>query len=160
MLKEFDPMIVKETYSEEETRALARTIAKDAKAGGVFCLSGDLGAGKTAFTKGFAEGLGISDDVTSPTFGIINEYYGGINLYHFDVYRIHSIEEMEDTGYEEYFYGDGVCLIEWADMIERLIPETAVWITIQKDFSKGENYRRIEIKNILEIKSEGGGCAL
>lgn len=138
-------MIVRETFSEEETRAVARAVAGSAKASDVYCLCGGLGAGKTAFAKGFAEGLNITDDVTSPTFGIINEYYGPLNLYHFDVYRIHTVAEMEDTGYEEYFYGGGVCLVEWADMIAGLIPESAVWITISKDMAKGENYRKIEI---------------
>ncbi|MDR2904109.1 MAG: tRNA (adenosine(37)-N6)-threonylcarbamoyltransferase complex ATPase subunit type 1 TsaE [Clostridiales bacterium] len=146
-------MIARETYTERETRTVARAIAAEARAGGIYCLVGGLGAGKTAFTKGFAEGLSIADDVTSPTFGIINEYDGKLNLYHFDVYRILSIDEMEDTGYEEYFYGDGVCLIEWADMIAALIPENAVWITITKDFEKGADYRKIEI-------SEKGGNAL
>jgi tRNA threonylcarbamoyladenosine biosynthesis protein TsaE len=146
-------MMIKETYSESETRAFARIVAEKAAAGSVYCLCGGLGAGKTAFTKGFAEGLNISDDVTSPTFGIINEYYGKLNLYHFDVYRINTLEEMEDTGYEDYFYGDGVCLIEWADMIKSLIPASAVWITIKNDFDKGEYYRRIEIDNDT---NEGG----
>ncbi len=135
------------TNSVLETEKLGYEIGKAAKPSQVYCLCGDLGTGKTAFVRGVARGLGISDDVTSPTFGIINEYYGDINLYHFDVYRITSVSEMEDTGYEEYFYGDGVCLIEWAGMIKELIPDNAVWITISKDFSKGEDYREIVIED-------------
>lgn len=139
-------MIIKETFSETETKQFAFEIAASAKPSSVYCLCGNLGAGKTIFTKGFAEGLGITENVTSPTFGIINEYYGKLNLYHFDVYRISSLDEMEDTGYEDYFYGDGVCLVEWADLVADLIPSDAVWITISKDIEKGADYRKIEVK--------------
>ena len=117
-----------------------------ADSGDVFCLSGDLGVGKTVFTRGFAKGLAVEDEyITSPTFTIINEYEGRLNLYHFDVYRIGSIEEMDDTGYEEYFFGDGVCLVEWAELVEEIIPENAVWIKIEKDYNKDFDYRKITI---------------
>lgn len=140
-------MEVKDFFSEEETKQFAYEIAKTAKASQIYCLRGELGTGKTVFAKGFAEGLGIEIEITSPTFGIINEYYGNLNFYHFDVYRINSVNEMEDTGYEEYFYGDGVCLVEWADIITDIIPDDAIWISIYKDAAKGENYRKIEVKH-------------
>lgn len=98
-----------ETNNPEATEALGEKLGREARAGQIYCLSGDLGVGKTVFTKGFAKGLGITEHVTSPTFAIVNEYEGRLPLYHFDVYRISCEEEMEDTGYEEYFYGEGVC---------------------------------------------------
>lgn len=134
-----------ETYDPKETEALGEKLGRAAKAGQIFCLSGDLGAGKTVFTKGFAKGLDIADHVTSPTFAIVNEYEGRLPLYHFDVYRISCVEEMEDTGYEEYFYGKGVCLVEWAELVKELIPGDAVWITIERDYTKADEYRRITI---------------
>jgi tRNA threonylcarbamoyladenosine biosynthesis protein TsaE len=107
-----------ETHSPSQTRDIATQIATHAAKGDVVCLSGPLAAGKTEFTKGFAQGLGIGGVITSPTFTIVNEYKGGLlPLYHFDVYRISTSEQMQDTGYEEYFYGDGVCVIEWAELI-------------------------------------------
>jgi len=136
-----------ETCSADQTREIAAQLASRASAGEIFCLSGDLAAGKTEFVKGFAQGLGISDLITSPTFTIVNEYDGGrLPLYHFDVYRISSLEQMQDTGYEEYFYGDGVCVIEWAELIGPLLPEDAVMINIEKDPIKNEDFRRILIK--------------
>ncbi|MBS4960394.1 MAG: tRNA (adenosine(37)-N6)-threonylcarbamoyltransferase complex ATPase subunit type 1 TsaE [Clostridiales bacterium] len=132
--------------SAEETRQFAYQLGKKAKSGDIFCLDGDLGVGKTVFTQGFASGLGVSDPyITSPTFTIINEYEGRLKLFHFDVYRITSIEEMDDTGYEEYFFSDGVCLVEWAELIKEIIPEKAVWIKISKDLSQGENFRLIDV---------------
>ena len=123
--------MIKEVYSEKETRDFAYEMAQKAEVGQVYCLDGDLGVGKTVFTKGFAEGLGIDDDITSPTFTIVNEYHSGrIPFYHFDVYRI----------------GDGVCLIEWAELIKGIIPENAVSIKITKDLSKGLDYRKIEVE--------------
>lgn len=142
-----------ETNSEQETKQIGLEMGKRAKPGDIFCLSGDLGVGKTVFTKGFAQGLGITDYITSPTFTIINEYEGSIPFYHFDVYRISSLDEMDDTGYEEYFTGNGVCLIEWAELIEEFIPSTAYWIEIEKDYSKGDDYRKITLKTI-EKKQE------
>ncbi len=136
--------MIKESFSPEQTESIGFEFGKNAKAGDVYCLSGDLGVGKTVFTRGFAKGLGVDEEyITSPTFTIINEYTGRLNLYHFDVYRIGSIEEMDDTGYEDYFFSDGVCLIEWAEMIEEIIPPQAVWIKIEKDLDKGFDYRRI-----------------
>lgn len=139
--------MVYETYSEEETKRLGINIGNSCKCGDIYCLIGDLGVGKTAFAKGLAKGLNIQEHITSPTFTLVNEYEGRLPLYHFDVYRITDIDEMDEIGYEEYFFGDGVCLIEWADMIGTLIPDSAIWINIQKDLSKGENYRKIIISN-------------
>lgn len=133
-----------ESFSPQQTESIGFELGQKAKAGDIYCLSGDLGVGKTVFTRGFAKGIGVEEEyITSPTFTIINEYDGRLNLYHFDVYRIGSIEEMDDTGYEEYFFGDGVCLIEWAELIEEIIPPDAVWINIEKDLDKGFDYRRI-----------------
>ena len=140
--------MIKEVFSAEEKEKIGFDIGKNAKKGDIYCLSGDLGVGKTVFTKGFAKGIGIEEHVTSPTFTIVNEYEnGGNKFYHFDVYRINDIEEMYDIGYDEYFYGEGICLIEWAEMIEELIPENALWIEIKKDIEKGLDYRIIEVKN-------------
>ncbi len=131
---------------EKDTEEVGKMLGCEARRGDVFCLVGDLSAGKTHFTKGFAEGLLIEDEIVSPTFSIVNTYSEGrIKFHHFDVYRLENQNELENIGYEDYFYGDGVCLIEWADMIKDYIPDTAIWITIKKDLSKGENYRDIEI---------------
>ena len=112
----------------------------------IFCLDGDLGAGKTVFAQGFACGLGISEPVNSPTFTIVQVYdEGRLPLYHFDVYRIGDISEMDEAGYEDYFFGEGVCLIEWASVIEELIPENAVWIRMERDAQKGFDYRKITV---------------
>lgn len=138
--------MIYEVYSEDETRKLGYTMGQNAVKGDIFCLDGDLGVGKTVFTKGFAEGLGISEHITSPTFTIVNEYNGRLPLYHFDVYRIGDPDEMYDIGYEEYFYGDGVCLIEWAKLIEELLPENITYITIEKNLEKGISYRKIEVR--------------
>ncbi len=140
--------MTREVYSAEQTRLLGKEIGEKARKGDIYCLKGELGAGKTVFTKGFAEGLGIKEHITSPTFTIVNEYYDGrLPLYHFDVYRIGSSDEMYDIGCDEYFFGDGVCLIEWAELIEDILPENAVWITIERDHAGDDiNYRRIEVK--------------
>lgn len=134
-----------ETFSSEETEAIGVKMGQAAKPAQVYSLDGDLGVGKTVFTKGFARGLEITEQVTSPTFTIINEYLGRIPLYHFDVYRISSEEEMDDIGYEDYFYGHGVSLVEWATLIPNLIPRNAIHITIEKDFEKDDDYRRITV---------------
>lgn len=135
-----------EVFSEKETQDIAYNIAKNSKKGDIFCLSGDLGTGKTQFSKGFAKGLLIDEHITSPTFTIVNEYETSeIKFYHFDVYRINDIEELYDIGYEEYFFGDGICLIEWAELIKDIIPKNATWIKIYKNLEKGENYRVIEV---------------
>lgn len=139
--------MIKETDSEQGTYALGQALARQAEPGQVFALVGDLGVGKTILTKGFAAGLGITEPVCSPTFTILQEYTAGrLPFYHFDVYRIADPEEMDEIGYEDYFFGDGVCLVEWADLIEGLMPENTVWITIEKDLEKGFDYRRIEIR--------------
>ncbi len=136
-----------ESFSPQETEDLGRKLAEYANEGQIFCLNGDLGVGKTVFTKGFAEGLGVKEQVTSPTFTIVNEYHDGrLPFYHFDVYRISCEEEMDDIGYEEYFFGNGVCLVEWAELIGGLIPKDALWITLEKDYAKSEDYRRVTIR--------------
>ena len=135
-----------ESTSPAQTEALGEKLGQAARAGEIYCLCGDLGVGKTVFTKGFAKGLGVEDVITSPTFTIVNEYQGRLPFYHFDVYRISCEEEMDDIGYEEYFFGDGVCLIEWAELIAGLLPPDAVQIRIEKDYAGGdEDYRRITI---------------
>ncbi len=138
-------MIV-ESFCQNDTFEVGRKISAKSNGGNIYCLKGDLGVGKTVFTKGFAKGLGINQNVTSPTFTIVNIYYGRLTLYHFDVYKINEIEEMYDIGYEEMFFNDGVCLIEWAERIKDIIPKFAVWIDIKKDFSKGDDYRIISIE--------------
>ena len=134
------------THSAEETYALGTRLGKMAQPGQVYALIGDLGVGKTVFTKGFAEGLGIEEPVSSPTFTILQIYEEGrLPLYHFDVYRIEEPEEMEEVGFDDYVYGDGVCLIEWAGRIEEILPEETIWIKIEKDLEQGLDYRRITV---------------
>lgn len=136
-----------DSYSENETIDVGKMLGAEAKRGDIFCVAGDLSAGKTHLTKGFAQGLNIEEDIVSPTFTIVNQYNSGrIDFYHFDVYRLNNPNEIENIGYEDYFYGDGVCLIEWAEMIKEYVPENAIWINIKKDLKKGENYRMIEIE--------------
>ena len=136
-----------ESFSPEDTFRVGEQLAKDARPGDIYTLDGDLGVGKTIFTKGMAKGLGIEEPVTSPTFTILQEYESGrLPLYHFDVYRIGDPEEMDEIGYEDYFYGQGICLIEWAGLIEELIPKEAVRICIEKDLEKGLDCRRIRIE--------------
>ncbi len=140
-------MQVIETFSERDTFQLGENMGREAKPGEVYALMGDLGVGKTVFTKGMAKGLGVEDVVNSPTFTILQQYEGGrLPLYHFDVYRIENIEEMEELGYEDYFYGEGVCLVEWADSIEEVLPEKFFQIKIEKDLEKGLNYRKIIVE--------------
>ena len=141
-----------ETYKAEETWELGRRLGLGASAGQVYCLDGDLGTGKTVFTQGFAAGLGISGPVNSPTFTILQIYEEGrLPLYHFDVYRIGDVEEMDEIGYEEYFYGEGVCLIEWSRLIREILPADSIGIRIEKDLEKGFDYRRIEITGLEEM---------
>ena len=138
--------IIKNSYSAEDTYQIGYQLAANAKPGDVFCLIGDLGVGKTVFSQGFGAGLGIEEPINSPTFTIVQVYdEGRLPFYHFDVYRIGDIEEMEEIGYEDYFYGEGLCMIEWAQLIEEIIPENARHITIEKDLAKGFDYRRITI---------------
>lgn len=136
-----------ESMAPEETAAIGKRLGKNARPGEVYCLSGDLGVGKTVFTKGFAEGLGVSELVTSPTFTIMNSYEGArLPLYHFDVYRVSGEDELEETGCTEFFYGEGVCLVEWAEIVRDSIPADAFWVIIEKDYGKHEDYRRITLR--------------
>ncbi|MBQ7431300.1 tRNA (adenosine(37)-N6)-threonylcarbamoyltransferase complex ATPase subunit type 1 TsaE [Butyrivibrio sp.] len=142
-------MKIIESHSAEETFALGEKIGQTVQKGTVFTLNGDLGVGKTVFTQGVAKGLGIEGPVNSPTFTIVQIYdQGRLPFYHFDVYRIGDVSEMDEIGYEDYFYGDGVCLIEWASLIEEIIPEHITSITIEKDLEKGFDYRKITIEEM------------
>jgi tRNA threonylcarbamoyladenosine biosynthesis protein TsaE len=141
--------MVIETFSEKETRDFGEKLGMQALPGSIYTLTGDLGVGKTVFTQGFAGGLGIREPVNSPTFTIVQEYESGrMPFYHFDVYRIGDIEEMEEIGYEDYFYGEGVCLIEWANLIEEILPEHRFQIVIEKALEKGFDYRKITVEEI------------
>ena len=136
-----------ESLCADDTFAFGKKLGEAAEPGTVYTLVGDLGVGKTVLTQGLAEGLGITEAVNSPTFTILQVYEEGrLPLYHFDVYRIGDVEEMDEIGYEDYFYGDGVCLIEWASMISELIPETAIQVTIKKDLEHGFDYRTITVE--------------
>ncbi|MBO5292053.1 MAG: tRNA (adenosine(37)-N6)-threonylcarbamoyltransferase complex ATPase subunit type 1 TsaE [Lachnospiraceae bacterium] len=138
-----------ETNSPEETFALGEELGRQAEAGDVYTLIGDLGVGKTVFTQGVARGLGIEEPVSSPTFTIVQVYEEGrLPFYHFDVYRIGDIEEMDEIGYEDYFYGDGVSFIEWANLIQDILPEKRTRIQIEKDLEKGFDYRKITIEEL------------
>ena len=139
--------MIKESFSEQDTFLFAKELGINSEKGEIYCLDGDLGTGKTVFAKGFAEGLDIKEAVTSPTFTIVKEYEDGrIPLYHFDVYRISDPDEMYAIGYEDYFFGDGVCLVEWSELIDELIPDEAVHINIIKDVNKSFDYRKIEVR--------------
>lgn len=136
--------MVVESFCVEDTFQIGELLGKKLTPGTVICLEGDLGVGKTVFVKGIAKGLGIVEPVSSPTFTILQEYREGrIPLYHFDAYRIEDPEEMYEIGFEDYLFGDGVCFIEWASQIRELLPEDALWITIEKDLTKDLSYRRI-----------------
>lgn len=138
--------MVVDSYKTEDTFELGRRLGEAAKPGDVFCLFGDLGTGKTVFTKGFAVGLEIKEHINSPTFTILQVYEEGrVPLYHFDVYRIEDVEEMYEIGYEDYLYGSGICLIEWANIIEEILPSKRTTITIEKDLEKGFDYRKITV---------------
>ena len=138
-----------ESFSPEDTLELGRKMGREAQPGEVYTLIGDLGVGKTVFTQGIAEGLEIDDSICSPTFTIVQLYEEGrMPFYHFDVYRIGDIEEMDEIGYEDYFYGEGLCMIEWANLIEEILPPRYKEITIEKDLEKGFDYRKITIKQI------------
>lgn len=133
-----------ESFGPKETFEIGKTLGENAKPGQVYTLIGDLGVGKTVFTQGVAAGLGITEPVNSPTFTILQVYEEGrIPFYHFDVYRIGDVEEMEEIGYQDCFYGEGICLIEWANLIEEILPEDYMQITIEKDLEKGFDYRKI-----------------
>ena len=138
-----------ESYSAQETTELGKKLGQQAKPGEVYTLVGDLGVGKTVLTQGIAEGLGISEAICSPTFTIVQVYEEGrMPFYHFDVYRIGDIEEMDEIGYEDYFYGEGLTMIEWANLIEEILPAKRKEITIEKDLEKGFDFRKITITEI------------
>ena len=140
-----------ETNTPKETFDFGKKLGETAKAGTVYTLIGDLGVGKTVFTQGLAKGLEIDEPISSPTFTIVQVYEEGrLPLYHFDVYRIGDVEEMEEIGYEDYFYGNGVSLIEWANLIEEILPEQYIEIKIEKDLEKGFDYRKITVTSIGE----------
>ncbi|MBR6478774.1 MAG: tRNA (adenosine(37)-N6)-threonylcarbamoyltransferase complex ATPase subunit type 1 TsaE [Lachnospiraceae bacterium] len=146
---EFQKEFEFESFGPEDTAALGERLGREAAPGEVYTLVGDLGVGKTVFTQGVARGLGIRDCVNSPTFTIVQIYEEGrLPFYHFDVYRIGDVEEMEEIGYEDCFYGQGVCLIEWANLIEEILPERYVQVTIEKDLEKGFDYRKITIRKM------------
>ncbi|MBO5460913.1 MAG: tRNA (adenosine(37)-N6)-threonylcarbamoyltransferase complex ATPase subunit type 1 TsaE [Ruminococcus sp.] len=135
-----------ESLSPEQTFQLGAQLGENAKQGQIFTLTGDLGVGKTVFTQGFAHGLGIDEAVNSPTFTIVQEYESGrLPFYHFDVYRIGDVEEMDEIGFEDYIYGEGVSLIEWANLIEEILPQERTEIVIEKDLEKGFDYRKITV---------------
>lgn len=143
--------MVIETRSPEETFALGEKLGREAKPGQIYTLNGDLGTGKTVFTQGFASGLGITEPVNSPTFTILQVYEEGrMPFYHFDVYRIGDVEEMDEIGYEDCFFGEGVCLIEWAELIEEILPENVIVVTIEKDLEQGFDYRKITLEGLPE----------
>jgi len=138
-----------ESNKEQDTYDLGYELGQHAKPGQVFTLVGDLGVGKTVFTKGLAAGLGITEPVSSPTFTIVQVYEEGrLPFYHFDVYRIGDIEEMEEIGYDDYFFGNGICLIEWAELIEEILPDNVISITIEKDLTQGFDYRKITVDGL------------
>lgn len=141
-------MLIVETNSAYETFELGKKLGSKAKAGEIICLNGDLAVGKTVFTQGFASGLGITEPISSPTFTIVQEYTKGrLPLYHFDIYRLSDISELDEIGYEEYFFSDGVCLVEWGNLFPEIFPEQTTCITIKKNMEKGFDYREIEIIN-------------
>ncbi|MDO4766436.1 MAG: tRNA (adenosine(37)-N6)-threonylcarbamoyltransferase complex ATPase subunit type 1 TsaE [Eubacteriales bacterium] len=138
-------MEIIETRTSEETFQLGKKLGETAQRGDIYALVGDLGVGKTVFSKGFAEGLAIDEVISSPTFTLINEYQGGrLPLYHFDIYRIEEAEELDAIGFQDYIYGNGVCLVEWANRIPEIFPEHTVWIKIEKDYMQ-EDYRKVSV---------------
>ena len=148
MLKTID------SFCEEDTMSFAGKLSQEAQKGDVFALIGDLGVGKTAFAKGFAKGLGVKEPVVSPTFTFVQAYESGrMPFYHFDAYRIGDVSEMEEIGYEDFFYGEGVSLMEWADLVEPILPGNVITITIEKDLSKGADYRKITLESKDEDNS-------
>lgn len=142
-------MMIYESNGPLDTFELGKKLGAEALPGQVYCLDGDLGVGKTVFTQGFASGLGIDGPVNSPTFTIVQQYEEGrLPLYHFDVYRIGDISEMDEIGYEDCFFGEGVSLIEWSTLIEEILPERAAHVTIEKDLERGFDYRRIRVEGL------------
>ena len=144
--------MVVETFNSKQTYELGKKIGEKALPGQIFCLEGDLGVGKTVFTQGSALGIGISEPVNSPTFTIVQEYEDGrLPLYHFDLYRIADISELDEIGYEEYFYSDGVCLVEWGNLFREIFPEQTIRISISKELEKGFDYRKIIIEGNVDL---------
>lgn len=141
--------MVIESWKPEDTFELGKKLGEEAVPSSVYCLNGDLGVGKTVFTQGFASGLGIKEAVNSPTFTIVQQYDDGrMPFYHFDVYRIGDVSEMDEIGYEDCFYGDGVSLIEWSELIKEILPDPVISVTIEKDLEKGFDYRKITVEGI------------
>lgn len=139
--------MVFETRKADETYEFGKQLGALAGPGEIYCLNGDLGVGKTVFTQGFAKGLGIEEAVNSPTFTIVQQYEEGrLPLYHFDVYRIGDVSEMDEIGYEDCFFGEGVCLIEWSSLIREILPAEVIQITIEKDPAEGFDYRKITVE--------------
>lgn len=144
-----------ESNCREDTARLGELLGLLALPGQIYTLNGDLGVGKTVFTQGLARGLGITEPISSPTFTIVQEYDGGrLPFYHFDVYRIADIEEMEEIGYDDYFFGGGVTIIEWAGLIEELLPDRRIAVTIEKDLSRDFDYRRITVTGLAPSAEE------
>ena len=144
-------MEIIETFSPDETYELGKKMGENALPDTVYALNGDLGVGKTVFTQGLAAGLGIEEPVTSPTFTILQNYDGGrLPFYHFDVYRIGDIEEMDEIGYDDCFFGGGVSRVEWAEIVEEILPDSTIYITIEKDPEKGFDYRKITVQGSKE----------
>ena len=142
-------MFVIETTNQKETLTVGEQLGKKAERGTVICVDGDLGVGKTVLAQGIAKGLGVNEPVVSPTFTIVQEYHDGrIPFYHFDVYRIEDPDEVYEIGFEEYFYGDGVCMVEWSELIAELLPPESIHITIRKDLKQGPDHRMITIEGI------------
>ena len=141
--------MVIESWKPEDTFELGKKLGEEAVPSSVYCLNGDLGVGKTVFTQGFASGLGIKEAVNSPTFTIVQQYDDGrLPFYHFDVYRIGDVSEMDEIGYEDCFYGDGVSLIEWSELIKEILPDPVISVPIEKDLEKGFDYRKITVEGI------------
>lgn len=141
--------MIKETFSPEETFAFGEELGKNARPGQVYTLIGDLGVGKTVLTQGIAKGLGIDEAICSPTFTIVQEYHTGrMPFYHFDVYRIGCVEEMDEIGFDDYVYGEGLTMIEWANLIEEILPDHFRQIVIEKDLEKGFDYRMITVEEV------------
>ena len=142
-------MFVIETTDQKETLTVGEQLGKKAERGTVICVDGDLGVGKTVLAQGIAKGLGVNEPVVSPTFTIVQEYHDGrIPFYHFDVYRIEDPDEMYEIGFEEYFYGDGVCMVEWSELIAELLPPESIHVTIRKNLKQGPDHRMITIEGI------------
>ena len=136
------------SLSPQDTFEIGKTLGQQAQKGEIYCLDGDLGAGKTMLSKGIGAGLGVTEPINSPTFTILQVYTGGrLPLYHFDVYRLGDPSELEELGYEEFFFGDGVCLVEWSELVEDYLPQDAVRIQISKDRTQGDSWRLITVKD-------------